>query len=178
MRIESQEAEFDALVALAKSICVAARTAPKACGTDNTETLILTGEEKAELAEAQRALGTAYGARGQFFLRDADNVDKAQVIVLFGINRKTRGLNEKCQLCGFENCAECQKAGATCVYVGIDLGIALGSAAALAADAHADNRILFTAGQAARKLGLLEGYDLVMGLPLYSGGKSIFFDRG
>ncbi len=177
MRIESREAETDALLCLAKRICVAARTAPKACGTDNTDTLILTGEDKARLTAEMRAQGEKLGSQGLFFLRDADNVDAAPVIVLLGITYETRGLNAKCGLCGFENCSACETAGAACVFAGVDLGIALGSAAAMAAREHADNRILFTAGQAARSLGLLGEHKLVMGLPLYSGGKSIFFDR-
>ncbi|MCL2529074.1 MAG: DUF2148 domain-containing protein [Coriobacteriia bacterium] len=177
MRIESKDAEFDALLALAKSLCVAARTAPKACGVDNTDTLILTEEEKAELAAMQRTIGEELGDRGKFFLRDADNVDAAQVIVLFGIAKKTRGLNNLCGLCGFENCSTSEQAGATCLYAGLDLGIALGSAALRAANECADNRIFFTAGMAARKLGLLKGSDIIMGLPLYSGGKNILFDR-
>ena len=177
MKIESKDAEFDALLALAKSLCVAARTAPKARGVDNTNAVILTGEEKAELAAMQRTIGEELGDRGKFFLRDANNVDAAQVIVLFGITRKTRGLNDLCGLCGFENCGACDQAGATCVYAGLDLGIALGSAALRAANECADNRIFFTAGMAALRLGLLEGCDIIMGLPLYSGGKSPFFDR-
>ena len=177
MRIESKDAEFDALVELAKSICVAARTAPKACGVDNTNTVILTGAEKAELSAMQRTIGTELGDRGKFFLRDAGNVDAAQVVVLFGIARKTRGLGNLCGLCGFENCAACESAGATCIYAGIDLGIALGSAAMRAASECADNRIFFTAGQAALRLGLLEVSDIIMGIPLYAGGKNPFFDR-
>ena len=177
MLIESKDAEFDALFALAKSICVAARTAPKACAVDNTDALILTGAEKAELSSAMRAIGEDLGDKGKFFIRDAGNVDTAQVVVLFGISRKTRGLNERCGLCGFENCSANQDAGAVCVFSGIDLGIALGSAVSLAAAAHADNRIMFTIGKAANKLGLLKEHDIIMGLPLFSGGKNPFFDR-
>jgi len=177
MRIESKDAEFDALLELAKSLCVAARTAPKACGVDHTDAIILTGEEKAELSDMQRKIGTELGENGKFFLRDADNVDTAQVIVLFGITRKTRGLGERCQLCGFANCEASQAAGALCAFAGIDLGIALGSAVSRAASECADNRIFFTAGRAAAELGLLGNHKLIMGLPLYSGGKNPFFDR-
>ncbi|MDR2035230.1 MAG: DUF2148 domain-containing protein [Coriobacteriales bacterium] len=178
MRIESREAEFEALLELAKSICVAARTAPKACGVDNTDTVILTGDEKAELSTMQRQIGQELGERGKFFCRDADNVDKAQVVVLFGITRKTRGLGELCQTCGFMNCKENEAAGATCVFASMDLGIALGSAASVAANGRADNRIFFSAGKAAERLGLLGKHSLVMGMPLYAGGKNPFFDRG
>ena len=177
MKIKSKDAEFEALLATAKSLCVAARTAPKACGVDNTDAIILTADEKAALAAMQRKIGEELGDRGKFFLRDANNVDTAQVIVLFGITKKSRGLNNLCGLCGFENCTACEQAGATCIYVGIDLGIALGSAALRAANECADNRIFFTAGMAALRLGLLEGSDVIMGMPLFSGGKNPFFDR-
>ncbi len=178
MRIDAEEAELDALLQLAKRLCVAARTAPKACAVDNLATVILTGAEKAQLTAKMREHGELLGARGRLFIRDAQNVDKAQVIVLFGMTYNTRGLSEICQLCGFETCAECEEAGASCVYAGIDLGIALGSAVSMAAREHVDNRIFFTAGMAARDMRLLDDHTLIMGIPLYAGGKNPFFDRG
>lgn len=177
MRIDSKAAEFDALLDLAKKLCVVARTAPKACAKDTTDTVILTGEEKAELSAEMRKLGEEIGVRGKLFIRDASNIDAAQVIVLFGATYEARGLNEICQVCGFENCKACLDAGATCVYAGIDLGIALGSAASMAARDHADNRIFFTAGKAAKRLRLLGDHTLIMGIPLFAGGKNPFFDR-
>lgn len=177
MKIDAKTAEFEGLLNLAKSICVAIRTAPKACGIDNIETLILTGEDKAALTAGMREIAEEYSERKTPFARDAGNIDEAQVLVLAGITRGTRKLNEICQLCGFENCAACQEAGAVCVFAGIDLGIALGSAAAMAANNHADNRIMYTAGKAAQRLGLLGEYEIIMGLPLYAGGKNVFFDR-
>jgi uncharacterized ferredoxin-like protein len=78
---------------------------------------------------------------------------------------------------GFENCAACQKAGAACVFTAMDLGIALGSAVALAADNRVDNRLMFTIGQAAASLGLLGEYKMLIGIPLSVQGKSVFYDR-
>jgi uncharacterized ferredoxin-like protein len=177
MHINSQSAEFDALLALAKSVCVAARTAPKACGIDNLDTVILTGAEKDKLTAEMRSIGEAQGDKGAFFIRDADNVDAAQVIVLLGASYEVRRLGAMCQLCGFGGCTECSEAGAACVFAAMDLGIALGSAVSLAADNRADNRILFTAGKAAKNLGLLGEHTMIMGLPLCSAGKNVFFDR-
>ena len=58
------------------------------------------------------------------------------------------------------------------------MGIALGSAAATAADLRMDSRILFSAGRAAKEMGLLgENVGQVFGLPLSVSGKSPFFDR-
>ena len=59
-----------------------------------------------------------------------------------------------------------------------DVGIAIGSAAAAAADARVDNRVMFSVGRAARSLGLLgASVTLVLGIPLSVSGKSPFFDR-
>jgi len=97
--------------------------------------------------------------------------------VLVGVKYEPRGLNERCTLCGFENCAACTDAGAVCVFTSVDLGIALGSAVSIAADGRADNRIMYTVGKAAASLGLLGEYKLIMGIPLSASGKSPFFDR-
>jgi len=70
-------------------------------------------------------------------------------------------------------------AGGTCSFNVGDLGIALGSAVALAADLRIDNRIMYTAGKAALELGLLgEAVELAYGIPLAARGKNPFFDRG
>jgi uncharacterized ferredoxin-like protein len=177
MQITSSQAEEQAVLNLAYAVCAAARTAPKACGIDHTDTAIVTGEDKTRLADEMRRLGESMGERGKFFVRDAGNVDASGAVVLVGAKYTPRGLNERCTLCGFENCAACTAAGATCVFTPLDLGIALGSAVALAADNRADNRIMFTIGKAAAALGLLGEYKLIMGIPLSVSGKSPFFDR-
>jgi len=175
MHISSQQAEEQAVFNLAYAICVAARTAPKACGIDHMETVILTGEDKTRLAEEMRRQGEALPA--PFFIRDAGNVDASGAVVLVGVKYEPRGLNERCGLCGFDNCAACAATGATCVFTPLDLGIALGSAVAMAADCRIDNRIMFTIGKAAAALGLLGDHKLIMGIPLSVSGKSPFFDR-
>jgi uncharacterized ferredoxin-like protein len=177
MTVNSIKAQEQAILNLAYSVCAAVRTAPKACGIDHLDTLILTGEDKKSLADEMRRVVGDLGQRGAFFLRDADNVDASQAVVLVGAKYKARGLQELCTLCGFENCAACSAAGAACVFTPLDLGIALGSAAAMAADARIDNRIMFTIGKAAASLGLLGEYKLIMGIPLSVAGKSPYFDR-
>ncbi len=177
MIIESKKAEESAILNLAYSVCAAVRTAPKACGTDHLETLILTGEDKDLVAERMRKIGEGLGESGRFFCRDADNVDASAAVVLAGAKYEVRGLGEKCRLCGFENCTACEKAGAACVFTSMDLGIALGSAVSLVADNRVDNRIMFTIGQAAKSLGLLGEYKMIMGIPLSAAGKSVFYDR-
>ena len=175
MFIDSQKAEEKAVLNLAYSICAAVRTAPKACGIDHMDTAVLTGEDKQKVADEMRRLGEIIPA--PFFIRDAGNVDASEAIVLVGVKYEPRGLNKRCGLCGFSDCTACTAAGATCVFTGIDLGIALGSAVAMAADCRVDNRIMFTIGKAAASLGLIGDYKLIMGIPLSVSGKSPFFDR-
>ncbi|MFH2128692.1 MAG: ferredoxin domain-containing protein, partial [Pseudomonadota bacterium] len=45
-----------------------------------------------------------------------------------------------------------------------------------AATHNMDNRIMYSAGVAARRMGLVD-WDLAMGVPLAMGTKNIFFDR-
>ncbi len=175
MLIPSSKAEEQAVLNLAYAICAAARTAPKARGIDHIDTAVLTGEDKARLADETRRLGEELNAA--FFTRDAGNLDASGAVVLIGVEYKTRGLSGRCKLCGFESCDACAAAGAACVFAPMDLGIALGSAVAIASDAHADNRIMFSVGKAAASLGLLGEHKLIMAIPLSVSGKSPFFDR-
>ena len=113
-----------------------------------------------------------------FFARDADNVDYADAVALFGMEEQRRGLNGGCQYCHFADCADCAEKNGLCAWDAMDVGIAIGSAAAAAADARVDNRVMFSVGRAARSLGLLgASATLVLGIPLSVSGKSPFFDR-
>jgi uncharacterized ferredoxin-like protein len=58
----------------------------------------------------------------------------------------------------------------------MDLGIALGVAAKMAAELNIDNRLMYSAGAAAMTLGFLDA-DMIMALPLSVSEKNIFFDR-
>jgi uncharacterized ferredoxin-like protein len=67
-------------------------------------------------------------------------------------------------------------AGPNCVLKISDLGIATGSAAKTAGIHNADNRIMFSGGVAALKLGLLKGCSVAYAIPLKASGKNIYFD--
>ena len=176
MFYNSEEMERRAVLDAAARICAAARTAPKACGIDNMHTAVLTDADKDAVAETMERLGAELHA--DFFLRDAGNVRSAQALVLIGIEEGQRGLGEICGYCHHKNCAECREHNGVCVYNPIDVGIALGSAAATAADLRMDSRILLSAGRAAMEMGLLgENVGNVFALPLSISGKSPFFDR-
>lgn len=175
MKYNSSDAEKRAAFAVADLMAAAAKTAPKGCGVDNVEVVILDGEDKSALTATMREIGKTPGA--EFFIRDAGNVDNSHCIVLIGVKNNPLGLNG-CSLCGFENCGKMAAAGANCAFNITDLGIAVGSAAAIAADNRIDNRVLFSAGKAATETGIF-GKDIRVcyGIPLSTTSKSIFFDR-
>ncbi len=175
LKIESIRAEEAAVLSAAQAMCAAARTAPKACGVDRLDTAILTGEDKDALSAEMRRIAEIDG--DAFFIRDAENVDASQVVVLIGADDKPRGVDRVCSLCGWNGCGDCVKNHGKCIMNSVDLGIAVGSAASLAADLRIDNRIMFTAGKAAASLGLLGDKKLIFGIPLSVSGKSPFFDR-
>jgi len=176
MKITSNTAERSTILATAQAMATAARTAPKAKGLDYLETLILTDEDLEILAEQMEKTGSRHNLA--FFTRDAENIRKSTAVLLLATSHNCRGLNEACQFCGSENCAVCAEKGSSCAFDPLDLGIAIGSAVSVAAAAHIDNRVMFSAGVAARELNLF-GKDLpiVIGIPLSATGKSPYFDR-
>lgn len=160
---------------VASLMATAAKTAPKGCGEDNVEILIIDGDDKNKLADAMREIGKAPDQ--DFFIRDAGNVDTSHCVILIGARNAPIGL-EECGFCGFKNCGEMTEAGANCAFNITDLGIAVGSAVSVAADNRIDNRVLFSAGKAALKLGFMsETVRVCYGIPLATSSKSVFFDR-
>ena len=174
MIYQSSEIERAAAMTAAEMMTAAVRTAPKACGVDAIETLVLDGPDKDKLTAVMREIGEARDAAN--FIRDAGNVDACYNIVLIGVDTSPRMLD--CSLCSMENCAAAAKNGIPCVLAVSDLGIAAGSAAATAMDHRIDNRMLFTAGMAALKLKLFsDKVKICYGIGLSISGKNVFFDR-
>jgi uncharacterized ferredoxin-like protein len=165
-----------ALDHVADLMCLAARTAPKAKGFDNLHVAIVRGEDKSLVTARMREIAATV-ADTAFFARDADNCDAAALVVLIGTLIRPIKVPH-CGYCGFGDCAGCVQAGGRCAFNLSDLGIALGSAAAVAAAHHADNRLMFSFGRAAVDVGLVpEGIEVAVGIPLSGTGKSPFFDR-
>ncbi len=106
--------------------------------------------------------------------------DSQAMLLLSLKNSKPVGLN--CGASGVSKCPELKSvegtefAGPLCAWWLLDLGIALGSAVKTASMLNVDNRLMSCAGASARKLKLIEG-EIVAGIPLSAGEKSIFFDR-
>lgn len=172
---QSAQAEPSGLEKIAEMLCVAVRTAPKAKGKDLLEAAIVSGDDKRRLQERMRQIAERDAV--PFFQRDADNLDHAPFVVLIGTRKEPLGLPH-CGFCGFADCAAMQDAGGTCSFNSGDLGIAVGSAAALAADCRVDNRIMYSAGKAAIELELLGSQvKIAYAVPLAAKGKNPFFDR-
>ncbi|MBI4595796.1 MAG: ferredoxin [Candidatus Tectomicrobia bacterium] len=169
------EIEKEALYRVAKMMCLAARTAPKGRGEDKIVTAIVDGEEKDRITNEMARLGAEKGVA--FFIRDAQNVGKSDLLVLFGTKFGQLGI-PYCGNCGFKDCEENRKNNGICAFNTGDLGIAIGSAVSMAADFRADNRVMFTVGKAAQNLKILgEEVKLIYGVPLSGKGKNPFFDR-
>jgi len=161
------------VVQAAGQMMVAARTAPKGKGIDIIEMALVSGEDKNRLAAEMQRIGTAND--WMFFLRDADNIIQADVVMIIGTKHQVQGLN--CQYCGFRTC-EAKPAGVPCAINSVDLGIAIGSACAKAADLRVDTRVMFSAGFTAQSLKMLgEHCGCVIAIPVSATSKNPFFDR-
>lgn len=157
---------------IAKKMMVAARTAPKAKGSDVIEVAVLDGVQLGDLAAEMRVVAEETGYK--FFLRDAACIEASECVLLVGTADHPQGLN--CGHCGFARCAD-RTPGVPCAINSVDVGIALGAAASKAADYRVDTRILFSAGLAAQRLAYLGACKQVYALPVSISSKSPFFDR-
>ena len=109
-------------------------TAPKGKGIDVIEAALVTGEDIKKLSEKMVAMVEEHGMK--FFLRDADNILQAECVIIIGTREQTQGLN--CGHCGFPTCAG-RPEGVPCALNTVDVGIAVGSACAMAADLREGN---------------------------------------
>jgi uncharacterized ferredoxin-like protein len=174
--LTEEKLRSSAILEVARSMLIAARTAPKSRGVDSLVLGLLQQADLKKLAVRMRQIGMKHGMN--FFIRDAENVMESTAVVLIGTRIKSIGI-KRCGMCGFKNCEEKnQHPDHPCAFNTGDLGIAVGSAVSIAADHRVDNRVMFSVGQAAIELGLL-GKDVIIayGIPLSCSGKSPFFDR-
>ena len=159
---------------------LAARTAPKGLGQDFIEAKVLSEKERIALGKDMISISKERGSAG--FERDGQNVLDSDAVVLIGLlPHKGVGLN--CGACGYASCEEFNQHtvnkdfdGPNCAIRLLDLGIALGSAAKMAAELNVDNRIMYRIAVSAKRLGLGKA-QISHGIPLSAKGKNIFFDR-
>lgn len=186
-KIKCEQAENKAAQMIAALMAAGARTAPKARGIDDVETLILDGAELEELAAAlERKAQTKRPSMKAAFIRDANNLRNSACVLLIGVRGNPKKMENPldCGACGWENCEQMLRVkkrtgdltGPNCMFQLVDLGIAVGSAVKVASDLNADNRIMYTVGAAAKQLNLLDS-DVIMGIPISFKGKNIYFDR-
>ena len=150
----------------------AARTAPKGKGIDILEIAMVTGNDIQRLSEEMIKIAEETGMK--FLLRDSDNLQSAEAVMIIGTMQKVQGLN--CAHCGYNTCEE-KPDFVPCAINSIDIGIAIGSACATSADLRVDTRVMFSAGLAAQRLGMLGECKCVMAIPVSASSKNPFFDR-
>ncbi len=176
MIVKESASRRRAVQQVAEQMMLAARTAPKARGCDSLIILSLFDDNLQKLADKMEEIGQRTDTA--FFIRDAKCVRVSQAAVLVGTRIEPRRLNH-CGMCGMGNCDNKLTApDVPCAMNTMDLGIALGSAAATAAQFHTDSRIMFSAGKAAIALNFFnEDIHVAFGIPLSCSAKSPFFDR-
>ena len=157
---------------VARQMMTAARTAPKGKGVDIIEIAMVTGDDLKVLSDKMVAMVEEHGMK--FFLRDAANILQAECVIIIGTREQAQGLN--CGHCGYPTCAG-RLEGVPCAVNSVDVGIAIGSACATAADLRVDTRVMFSAGLAAQQLEWLPGCRSVDAIPVSASTKNPFFDR-
>jgi uncharacterized ferredoxin-like protein len=175
--IDEKSIRNKAVWEVANKMMIAARTAPKGKGLDN---LVITcaGEETIALIADKMKEKAEKDGWPQMFIRDANNLLKAEYVVLIGTKISPLQL-KVCGLCGYADCDEKEKhPDHPCSFNTGDLGIAIGSAVSVAIDNRVDNRIMYSVGMVVREMGLLgEDVRIIYGIPLSVSAKNPFFDR-
>lgn len=172
MIINERDCRHDSVLEIGRKMMTAARTAPKAKGVDIVEVAMIVGEDIRKVSDTMLRLAEENGMK--FFLRDAENILNAECIVLIGTHDQPLGLN--CGHCGYPACSE-KPQTVPCAINSVDVGIAIGSACATAADCRVDTRVMFSAGLAAQQLDYLKGCRTVFAIPVSASSKNPFFDR-
>ena len=172
MILNERDSRHEHILHVARQMMTAARTAPKGKGIDVIEIALVTDDDIQKLSDKLIAMAEENGMK--FFLRDADNILQAECIMIVGTRSLAQGLN--CGHCGFPTCAS-RPEGVPCALNTVDVGIAVGSACATAADLRVDTRVMFSAGLAAQQLGWLKNCATVFAIPITASSKNPFFDR-
>ncbi|MCS7102905.1 MAG: DUF2148 domain-containing protein [Candidatus Korarchaeum sp.] len=155
----------EALVQVARLMVISAITAPKARGVDNVVCKVV--EDEGTISMIADEMERLSSELSEVFLRDSKSLRNTKVLVLMGCKIAEAGMKERIESMGITEDVALSI---------INLGIALGSAVKTASMLNVDNRIMFTVGKAAKRLGLLDA-DIVLGIPMSVTPKNIYFDR-
>lgn len=173
MVINERDTRKEHVMEVGRRMMTAARTAPKGKGVDIIEVCMVTDNDIIRISDKMKEIFEENGFK--FFLRDAENILSADAIILIGTREGALGLN--CGHCGYARCSD-RADGVPCALNTVDVGIAIGSACATAADSRVDTRVMFSAGLAAQRLGILgSACRNVIAIPLSASSKNPFFDR-
>ena len=172
MILNERNLRHEHVLNVARQMMTAARTAPKGKGIDVLEIALITDEALEKLSKKMQAIAEERGLK--FFLRDAENILQAECLIIIGTRECAQGLN--CGHCGYATC-DARAKGVPCAINSVDVGIAIGSACAMAADLRVDTRVMFSAGLAAQELGWLPNCKQVFAIPVSASSKNPFFDR-
>ena len=172
MLYNERETRHQRVMEAVGQMMTAARTAPKAKGIDIIEIAVVEGNDIQILSDKTVELGIQNDYK--FFLRDAENILSTEAVLLIGTHRKEQTLN--CGHCGYSACED-KPQSIPCTINSVDVGIAIGSACAMAADLRLDTRVMFSVGYAAQALDWLNGCRTVFAIPVSASTKSPFFDR-
>ena len=172
MIINERDNRHEQVIWAARQMMTAARTAPKAKGVDIIEIALVSGDEQMALAEEMKR--QAIEKNRPSFERDGGNLLQAECVILIGTRELTLGLN--CGHCGAPTCSA-KPEGAPCAFNVMDVGIAVGSACAMAADLRVDTRVMYSAGVVAMGMVYLKGCRSVIAIPVSASSKNPFFDR-
>ena len=174
MLINERNTRRERLLQVANDMMTAARTAPKAKGLDIIEIALVTDETIGELSQAMHEYSQKTSM--QFVARDAENILSAEALILIGTKETVLNLN--CGYCGFNTCAEkLENSTVPCGLNTVDVGIAIGSACAVASDNRVDSRVRFSAGRVAKELNYLPECTNIYAIPISCSSKNPFFDR-
>lgn len=172
MIVNERDQRREQVIAGARQMMTAARTAPKAKGLDIIEVAMIAGDDIRHLSDAMIPVSEETGLK--FLLRDADNILQADALLLIGTKSQPLGMN--CAYCGFNTC-EMKPEQTPCAINSIDVGIAVGSACATAADLRLDTRVMFSVGMVARRLNMLDDCHQIIAIAVSASSKNPFFDR-
>lgn len=172
MLVNERENRAERVLATANAMATAARTAPKGKGIDIIEIAIATGDTIKSISDMMLQLSEETGMH--FLIRDAENILQGDALLLIGTRQQVQGLN--CAYCGFSTC-EGKPGAVPCAINTTDVGIAIGSACAMAADLRVDTRVMFSVGLVARRMELLPSCETLYGIAISCSSKNPFFDR-